>query len=76
MVSHMRNFWLTRNVILWLSDIHPESLHIIRVELVISGNSGEDLLFDRSRAGLTVSSCLFRTRELTSIRSKTEGLKR
>jgi hypothetical protein len=46
---------LTRNVILWLSDIHPESLHIIRVELVISSNRGEDLLFDRSWSELCIS---------------------
>jgi hypothetical protein len=43
---------LTRNVILWLSDIHPESLHVIRVKLVISSNCGEDLLFNRGWAEL------------------------
>jgi len=47
---------LTRNVILWLSDIHPESLHIIRVELVISSNCGEDLLLNRCWSELSVSS--------------------
>ena len=68
---------LTRNVILWLSDIHPESLHIIRVELVISSNCGEDLLFDRSGSELFISlSRLSRAQELTSIRSRTLGWKR
>jgi hypothetical protein len=52
---------LTRNVILWLSDIHPEALHIIRVELVISSNCGEDLLFDRSWSELFVSFSLDQT---------------
>ena len=47
---------LTRNVILWLSDIHPESLHIIRVELVISSDCGEDLLFNGCWSELSVSS--------------------
>jgi len=53
--SSERRIRLTRNVVLWLSDIHPESLHVIRMELVISGNCGEDLLFDRSWAELFIS---------------------
>lgn len=44
---------LTRKVILGLTDVHPESLQVKRVQLVVGSDGREDLLFDRSRSELS-----------------------
>lgn len=45
----------TQDEILWLSDIHPEASEIVRVQLSVGSDLGEDLLFDGSRSELHVS---------------------
>lgn len=44
----------TRQVVLGLSDIHPEALKIVGVQLMIGSDSGEDLLFYRRWSKLLV----------------------
>ena len=44
---------LTRKVILGLTDVHPESLQVERVQLVIGSDGRENLLFNRSRSELS-----------------------
>lgn len=43
----------TREVILGLTDVHPEPLQVKRVELVVGSDGGEDLLLDRGRSELS-----------------------
>ncbi len=39
-------------VIFWLTDIHPETLHVERVELMVGGDQGEDFFFYRGGSEL------------------------
>jgi hypothetical protein len=41
------------DVVFGLTDIHPESLHVVRVELAICSDCGEDFLFNWCGAELT-----------------------
>lgn len=64
---------LTRDKVLGLTDVHPETSKVVRVELLVRGDGGEDLLLNRGGAELLSA---FRSLELklTSMRSRTEGL--
>lgn len=45
----------TENEVFWLSDIHPESSKIVRVQLSVCSNFREDLLLDRGWSKLAIS---------------------
>jgi hypothetical protein len=45
----------TRQVVLGLSDVHPETLKIVCMQLVVGSDLREDLLFYRCRSKLIVS---------------------
>jgi hypothetical protein len=67
---------LTGQEVLGLPDVHPEPSEVKRVQLLVGGNGGEDLLFDGSGAQLHESATVSAGRVLspTSMRSKTLGL--
>jgi hypothetical protein len=46
------------DVVLGLTDVHPETSEVIRVQLLVGGDSGEDLLFDGGGAELCMSAGL------------------
>lgn len=42
----------SRDVVFGLTNIHPEALHVVRVELTVGGDGGEDLFLDGCGAEL------------------------
>ena len=46
------SFFFTGEEVLWLADVHPETLELQTVELSVSGHEGENLLLNTRRLHL------------------------